>query len=250
MKAKLPRFLKFKTASDLIRLGRNHDGGYLVSKRDVETSDILIGLGINDDWSFEKDFSSRNNVPIVAYDASVNKKFFLRQILKSIVLFDNPKLILSRLKTYLSYSSFFRGSHTHVQKFVGLKFNDKFVSMEDVFATTSSKNIFLKIDIEGSEYRILDDLLKEQEKITGIVIEFHDCDLHLTRIKRFVENIKIPIVHIHANNYSLLVEEGGLPLVIELTFSREASLKGNFILPNPLDMPNTPSREEIILHFD
>ena len=46
----------FRSASDLIRIGRENDGGYLVSRSDIDHSDVLIGLAINDDWSFEKEF--------------------------------------------------------------------------------------------------------------------------------------------------------------------------------------------------
>ena len=56
MKARLPNLFSIKQATDLIRIGRDYDGGYLVSKSDIEKTDVLIGLGINDDWSFEEDF--------------------------------------------------------------------------------------------------------------------------------------------------------------------------------------------------
>ena len=41
---------------ELIRVGSHNDGGYLVEKNSHEKSDYLIGVGINDDWSFEKNF--------------------------------------------------------------------------------------------------------------------------------------------------------------------------------------------------
>ena len=59
MKARLPNLFSIKQATDLIRIGRDYDGGYLVSKSDIEKTDELIGLGINDDWSFEEDFLSQ-----------------------------------------------------------------------------------------------------------------------------------------------------------------------------------------------
>ena len=62
MKARLPNFFSIKQATDLVRIGRDNDGGYLVSKSDIEKSDCLIGLGINDDWSFEEDFLSQKKV--------------------------------------------------------------------------------------------------------------------------------------------------------------------------------------------
>ena len=64
--------------------------------------------------------------------------------------------------------------------------------MEEVFDLTDKSDIFLKIDIEGSEYRILDSILENQNRISGIAIEFHDCDLHLDKIKRFIDKLSIP----------------------------------------------------------
>ena len=62
------------------------------------------------------------------------------------------------------------------------------------------KPLFLKIDIEGSEYRILDDLIRYQDKITGLVIEFHNIDLHIEKILNFLKNFKLNLVHIHGQN--------------------------------------------------
>ena len=49
MIGKLQKFFVYKAASDLVRIGRNNDGGYLVSKSDIDKTNILIRLGINDD---------------------------------------------------------------------------------------------------------------------------------------------------------------------------------------------------------
>ena len=49
MKVRIPNFFSIKQATDLVRIGRNYDGGYLVSKSDIQKTDTLIGLGINPD---------------------------------------------------------------------------------------------------------------------------------------------------------------------------------------------------------
>ena len=56
IKAYLPKFFFYHTSNSLIRLGKKNDGGYLVSKNDIDKSDLLLSLGIYDDWSFENDF--------------------------------------------------------------------------------------------------------------------------------------------------------------------------------------------------
>ena len=76
--------------------------------------------------------------------------------------------------------------------------------MHEIFSKNSYDNVFLKIDIEGSEYRILDQLIENQKKINGLVIEFHDCDLHFDRINRFIQSFELDLVHIHVNNYSYI----------------------------------------------
>ena len=56
----LPKILKPKHEYDLIRLGQDNDGGYLVEKKSTEKTKNLISFGLADDWSFEKDFKRFN----------------------------------------------------------------------------------------------------------------------------------------------------------------------------------------------
>ncbi|MEE2769842.1 MAG: hypothetical protein VX835_02020 [Pseudomonadota bacterium] len=252
MNCNLPPFFSFKTAKDLIRLGKNNDGGYLVSKSDVDQSDVLIGLGISDDWSFENDFSKLKKIKIFAYDASVGLKYFFKRLRNSLInILVKPMKIIHWIKVILNYKSFFSDSnHQHIKQFVGFNSTCKHhCSLKTVFEKTSSENIFFKIDIEGSEYRILDTLIKNQSRINGLVIEFHDCDIHLDKIEQFIELFKLNLVHIHANNNSQIRADDQLPLVLELTFSKHAELTNTTQLPHDLDMPNKKRRPEFQLSF-
>ena len=58
----LPKSFKPKYNFDLIRLGRNNDGGYLVGKNTIKNTENLISIGIYDDWPFEKDFKKRKKI--------------------------------------------------------------------------------------------------------------------------------------------------------------------------------------------
>ena len=52
--------------SELIRLGSIDDGGYVVPVETVMTSNILISMGISDNWDFEKDMLYKSNCKIHA----------------------------------------------------------------------------------------------------------------------------------------------------------------------------------------
>lgn len=248
MQAKLPSFLKFKSANDLIRMGRDNDGGYLVCQSDVMKSEVLISLGICDDWSFETDFTKRNNVAVHAYDASVSFRFWLKRTLAETL--KNP-LGFYAFRKFFSYKSFFKGQNKHIKKFVGLDTRDEiYCTLSSILDDFDSENIFLKIDIESSEYRLLDTLVAYQNKISGLAMELHDCDLHLDKIKDFVEKLDLNLVHVHANNYAPIRREDGLPVVLEITFSKHGDLADEAYLPHDLDMPNDVAAPEVNLSFE
>jgi len=252
MKAQLPNFFSINQAKDLVRVGRDYDGGYLVSQSDIGASDLLIGLGINDDWSFEEDFLSRNKVSVFAYDASVGEKHFFRQLIKSAFSIYNLKIFVHWLKVYIKYKKFFSQSNVHhIQKFVGLNSESKqHCTFMDVLKQTECKNIFLKIDIEVSEYRFLHDIVANEERISGMVIEFHYVDIHLKEIEKFINQFSLNLVHVHANNYGTIRADDDLPETLELTFSKYAELSNCHTLPHNKDMPNDKKTAEIELFIN
>ena len=77
----LPNILKHKQCEDLIRVGSDNDGGYLISVSDLKKTDALLSFGLDVDWNFEKMFSEKNGIPIYAYDASTNLNLFIKKSL-------------------------------------------------------------------------------------------------------------------------------------------------------------------------
>jgi hypothetical protein len=245
--ANLPNFFSFRSANDLIRIGRKNDGGYLVSQSDINMSDVLLSLGIGEDISFEKGFLAKKSIECFAYDASVNQKYFLIQIIKSLLFFIiYPKITFRYLRVFFSYKKFFmQPKNHHISKFVGVNTNANNYCTLSSILDSKYKNIFLKIDIEGSEYRLLNTLILNQDRISGLVLELHDCDLHINSIKTFIENFSLKLVHIHANNYAPIRLDDGLPLVLELTFSKYCKVLNESCLPHMFDMPNNDREAEI-----
>ena len=56
--------------------------------------------------------------------------------------------------------------------------------------------------------------------MTGLVIEFHDVDLHQEKILEFINNFNLELTHIHPNNFGLK-DDNGDPKVIEMTFEKK-----------------------------
>ena len=81
----------------LQRIGKKNDGGYLVGPFAVQNSKYLISYGINDDWSFEKNFYKlNNNIKIITYDD------------KLIFFFLFNRLVINFFKIFIpGYKSFF-----------------------------------------------------------------------------------------------------------------------------------------------
>jgi hypothetical protein len=251
-KVTLPKsFAPFQT-SLLIRLGRNNDGGYLIDSRNIQASTVLIGMGLSDDWSFEADFVNLKKLPVYAYDKSVSRKLFAKKFLRSIFKFRKPNEMIRNFETLRNYNSFFRGDIHHIEKFVGENPDVNYVSLQEVLDTVdpfAKSRIFLKIDIEGSEYRLLEEILANSVRIEGMVIEFHDAYLHAQRIESFIQNFSLTLIHVHSNNCAFVTKNGS-PTALECTFtSQPVGDSIDLKSPHVLDMPCTPGSPEHAIVF-
>ena len=241
-------------------MGKNNDGGYLVSKKDIKNTDNLISLGVSFDISFEKDFKKKlKNLNITSYDGSVGFKYYKKNLkLRIKSLIKRPSVskfnkVINRLVDFISFVQFYslNKNTKHIEKFINSGLNQdfqnnfykfygyeaEFTSIEELFYDIS-KNSFFSIDIEGSEYGLLDFLINSQHYISGLVIELHDAHLNESKIKNFINKFELKLIHLHINNYAKIYE--GFPSVIELTFSRHAEFTNNqvMLLPNKLDQNN------------
>ena len=246
----LPSVLRPVKSNFLVRLGSDNDGGYLVDKRTIENSDILISLGVGWDWNFEKDFKRFSKVPIFCFDGSVGFKCFFKRLM--LTIWRGSRISFIRFLFVLDYCTFFRMSNNrHITQSVGNKKNQ--ININYILKNIIPKHlkkIFFKIDIECSEYDILEELTLIHDQIVGLVIEFHEVDNHMDRILGFIKTFPLKICHIHVNNFSTLTETL-VPKTIEITFTSFKKETSSLVetLPNCLDRPNDPRREDYTLAF-
>ena len=240
----LDNSLKPKFQYQLTRLGKKNDGGYLIGNETIKKADVLISFGIKNDWSFEKDFKKINNqAKIYCYDNQLDFKLLIRLfIIQSIFVFKNLKFSLL-LKNFLDIFEFY-----FIRK--KITFKKELISYGDVKKLSEKyQNIFFKIDIDGHEYRILDELIAIKDRVIGIVLEIHDIDLHKDRVIDFCKKNGLVLTHNHPNNFAML-DNNGDPTVLELTFEKTPIKIGeNCVLPNSLDMKNNPKIPDIELKF-
>ena len=257
----LPKYLKpfHVNKSNLIRIGPKTDGGYIVDKRILGKNNILVTCGLNDDWEFEKEFVKKNkDAPVIAFDHTVNKNFWIKRFKKDFI----SLLFLKKLKInkildvfkYIDYYLFFRKNKIHYKKKIVSKSKNKNqISIPEILKPLN--NVVLKVDIEGDEYKILNDVIKNENKIICLIIEFHEVSKKLNEILKFKNELKnLKLIHIHANNYAG-IDENGDPNCIELTFlnSNKFSVdekKSNLHYPViGLDSSNMKRRKDLSLKF-
>ena len=256
-KQELMNLIQPHICNGLERIGRDNDGGYIVRVGDLEEADALISMGIDDDWSFEKDFHDKYRKPVFAYDFSISKNIFLERSITTFLKFIIRKSKLRnavywRQKTK-EYKQFFRGSVRHFPKRVtDRKITETDVTINQMINESGLNKFFLKIDIEGYEYRLIQDIISNHTKITGLVIEFHDVE-HLR--DKFMESMthlltQFNCIHVHSNNHSFNAKDG-IPNVLEISFTKKDKTQYQKVsfLPSHLDQPNNPDKPEYEFNF-
>jgi hypothetical protein len=258
----LPNFLKpFHIDNQkLLRVGPKFDGGYIVDKKSILNTNIIVTCGLNDDWEFEKSFLRMNSKCVVkAYDHTIDKKFWKIRFKKDIKhLFLLKKIRLRKIIDifkYLDYLNFFKNDNKHhILKIGTQNIKNKEITIGRVLE--DCQNIFLKVDIEGDEYKVLNQISYCSNKINNLIIEFHNIHRNMSKIHNFIIKTKrLKLVHIHANNYGG-TNKNGDPNVVELTFVninqnklRLIKTKKKFPLKH-LDYKNINRIDDIHLKFN
>ena len=232
----LNKGFKPKYLYNLLRVGKNNDGGYLVESNSIQIAQSLISFGIGKEFSFEFYFKKIRNIPIFAYDYTIQEFEELPQFKSFFNVDRNNYFFQKKIGENLV-----ENNNITIENIVN-DFNLYFLGLKPP--------IFFKIDIEGSEYKILNDLVKFSKSISGLVIEFHDVHINLDIILKFIKELDLDLCHIHANNWGG-VDSNLVPKVLELTFARDPVKIGDkSTIPHILDQKNNARKEDITIRFE
>jgi len=212
---------------NLIRIGREFDGGYLVCENSLKHVENLITLGVGDDTSFERDLNDRLKLnKILLFDYTINNYLFVKIILKyfrRFITFRSPlKNLTYSIKNFFDYLNFIKKTNVNLFKSrVVSQIKEKIdINLKKIFEMNLNEKNFLKIDIEGSEYEIIEDIIDHSQKISVLIIEFHwinkQNDKFIDSVKKLKE--KFDLIHIHPNNYKQIQKDENFFDVVELSF--------------------------------
>jgi hypothetical protein len=209
-----------KTKYDLVRIGGNNDGGYLIPD-DLSGIATCFSPGVDVTATFEQDLLKRGIWSHLA-DASVDAP---------------PKglEVASFTKKYLD------GINT-----------DGYMTLEFWVRNKASKgDLILQMDIEGGEYTtILCTPIDILRRFRIIAIEIHNAQTWFTPlawevVQTFFAKLlaDFHVVHNHPNNNCQFIEVEGMlmPTVFELTLLRKDRAEPEGFVttfPHPLDQPN------------
>ncbi len=218
------------TNHELIRIGGNSDGGYLIPD-DLKDVEFCFSPGVGFTADFENDLTTRGIKCFLA-DYSVDCPPIRN------ALFDFEK------------------------KYLGQDDDDVCMTLENwVRNKAPDKNDFiLQMDIEGAEYDVICDTSHETfKKFRILVIEFHE--LHKLYQKEFFRLANVTfrkllkdfdIVHIHPNNCAppKKYRSFEIPPVVEFTFHRKdriAHKSQTLSFPHKLDRKNVEKNPDYAL---
>jgi hypothetical protein len=232
----------------LVRVGGFKDGGYVVPEAYLKNLTTFVNFGVGEDFDFEIELLNRYDVShILSFDNLVSLRYFIIHALKGLA-----KFTLREANFYLAYfrlTLFFK-----YVKFYLLKPQVEFFKIEidkdrtkKIFSTLPM-NSGLKVDIEGSEYKILDVIALYKSKFNFIIIELHSVQLHKDKIIEFLNemNNEFQVAHTSFNNRISDIQL--TPQTVEITLCKTGNRLNSYIdrLPNTeLDwhFPNRPIYE-------
>lgn len=213
-----------------IRMGRKGDGGY-VMLNDFINSSTAISCGIGGDVSWDLDIANLG-IKVYQYDHTV-----------------------SCTPNQHANFHFFK-------KMIANNDSEHSISINSILNNYASKNdrTILKMDIEGSEWDILDQLSTESlNRFSQIVIEFHDFE-ELYNLEWYARAMRVfeklsslfKVVHVHGANTGRLAVFSNLafPTVIEITWANISLYEfeeSNEIFPTELDAPTDENYADIFL---
>jgi hypothetical protein len=222
------------TNASKVRVGNTSDGGYVCLNNFANVT-AAVSLGIKDDVTWDLDIAKRG-IQVYQYDYTIDEL---------------PE----------THPNF----HFYKLKVSAIDGNGE-TSLDSILRTneiSKPKSVFLKMDIEGSEWDTL--LTASDETLNSfsqIICELHDFNLitnddFYNKVIKALNKLrsKFEVFHIHGNNCSpllLCTGIGTIPQVLEIGFANKEIFTftdSKDVYPTNLDSPCSPNLSDYRIDF-
>ena len=183
-------------------MGSDEYGGWYISPKSISRESVVYSFGIGEDISFDIDIIKKYGCNVFAFDPTPKSiEWLKKQILPSqfsyydygIAKYDGKMTFYPpENPAHISHSIIPKGA---VKNAISVDVH-KFSTIVNELKHT--KVDILKMDIEGSEYEVLDGILNSQVPIQQILIEFHH-----RFSKTYVQKTKTAIEKLNDNGYKI-----------------------------------------------
>lgn len=231
----------YNVHSPKLRLGQANDGGYIVNDILLQNSTRLVTAGIGGDDGFEGMWYAKTKTPVEMYDGS------------------HPCSSMC-----VSYPDKINKEIFYIRQNIG--YEEGNIPLNVII--DGKKNALLKVDIEGAEYNIFDNV--NLTDVSGLILEVHELNAG-HRLDKLIKMItetfsSLLLFHVHGNNWggthTLPISGTGIrslpienfPFVMELSFINKALVSnfeletGSFPVPG-LDNVNRAGEPDIDLYW-
>jgi len=134
--------------SDLVRIGSQYDGGYVIPRRILDKTRSLLSFGLGNNWQFEKEFSRLSGARVVCFDHTIDCVFWFRCFFSGIYRGLRRLCIRRFMKgfCYIDYWLFFKQKkNTHFRKAIGYGVGPT-ISLQQAFKLSNfDEPFFLKL---------------------------------------------------------------------------------------------------------
>jgi len=154
----------------------NRNASFTVNPSVIKSSDIVYSFGIGTDISFDLQLINLYGLKVFAFDPTPKSiEWLSKQKLP-----ENFKAFPLGIANYSGEADFFLPKNeNYVSASMTSRQSDSFVRVKVKTLADIAKELghttidILKMDIEGAEYDVIDDILKSDIKIHQLLIEFH-----------------------------------------------------------------------------
>jgi hypothetical protein len=191
-----------KSKIDMIRVGRDYDGGYLVPN-DLAVINSVISAGIADDVSFDNFFAKRG-VNVYQYD---------------------PTIEIVPPSEYSDHFFFERKAFGLYLGKMGVNFDE---AIKNNNLNDQDGKVLAKFDVEGGEYSaILSSSDSSISKFRCLVGEFHEInsidnpDVYhtiISTLEKLNKNFFISHIHVNSDSNVKLIHGIPIPSLLEITY--------------------------------